>query len=153
MGRRHRSSQKHLRADDAPDHFEDLKKSLLARPRAASPVALRPPVRKLKEVEDRRRWDPDVRKPPRALTGRHARIVHKVKATSRSNAAVVKPLARVRRQAAHPLIREAPSFGGVRKAIICIKRKVRREVLHALMRTRSGKGSPKKRNEWSDVQC
>lgn len=36
---------------------------------------------------------------------------------------------------------------------LCIRRKVRREVIHALDLTRKGAGGAKRRNNWSDVEC
>lgn len=36
---------------------------------------------------------------------------------------------------------------------MCLRRKVRREVMHALDLTRKGAGGAKRRNEWSDVKC
>lgn len=36
---------------------------------------------------------------------------------------------------------------------ICIRRKARREVLHALRRTKSGRGGGRRRNRWSMVKC
>lgn len=36
---------------------------------------------------------------------------------------------------------------------ICVRRKVRREVLHALDKTRRGKGGSRRRNPYSGIQC
>lgn len=36
---------------------------------------------------------------------------------------------------------------------ICVRRKIRREVMHALDLTRKGAGGSKRRNEWSGVKC
>lgn len=44
-------------------------------------------------------------------------------------------------------------FEAPKKVLVCVRRKQRREVLHALKRTRKGAGSAKRRNQWSDVKC
>lgn len=36
---------------------------------------------------------------------------------------------------------------------LCIRRQLRREVLHALNRTRTGRGGRNRRNIWSDIKC
>lgn len=37
--------------------------------------------------------------------------------------------------------------------VLCVRRKIRREVIHALDLTRKGAGGSKRRNEWSNVKC
>ena len=45
-------------------------------------------------------------------------------------------------------------FAVPKKVAICIRRKARREVLHALKLTKKGKGGgARKRNLWSNVKC
>lgn len=36
---------------------------------------------------------------------------------------------------------------------VCIRRKMRREVLHAFNKTRSGRGGGRRRNKWSSIKC
>lgn len=65
--------------------------------------------------------------------------------------------ARVRERAALPrpssMLRDLRfQFAVPQKVIICVRRKQRREVLHALGKTRGGSGR-KRRNSWSNVSC
>lgn len=106
------------------------------------------------KLEDRRRWAPGLRaqlprQEPRDTSGRKARISHQPTRVVRG---------RIDRngkklQSSYWLETSAPRFADARKTMICLKRKVRAQVLHALKRTRAGKGAPKKRNEFSDVRC
>jgi len=52
------------------------------------------------------------------------------------------------------LVRAAvrPTFNIPSRVLVCLRRKVRREVLHALRRT-NGSGGGRKRNVWSNVRC
>lgn len=45
------------------------------------------------------------------------------------------------------------AFSQPKQVSVCIRRKARREVLFAKMKTRKGAGSPRTRNFWSDVKC
>lgn len=45
------------------------------------------------------------------------------------------------------------AFNVPRLVGICVRRKVRREVLHALNRTGKGSGGPRRRNFYSSVKC
>lgn len=40
-----------------------------------------------------------------------------------------------------------------KRVALCVRRKERKEVLHALGRLRSGRGGRKRRNYWSNVSC
>lgn len=149
---RHKSSRSTHRTNhqDILDDLENEVATPLGRP--IPPVRLGLPVRKKLEIEDRRKWDPQPT--ARDVTGRHARIVHKVTAPKVRRGPGGKPLqSSVKKRVIRTLENAVPRFAEARKTIICFKRKARREVLHALKRTRSGKGSPKRRNEWSEVQC
>lgn len=73
----------------------------------------------------------------------------------------------------HPAPKHArPAFGVIRSATrliaghgtvvgfrvpnlvgICVRRKIRREVLHALRRTNKGRGGSRRRNLWSHIKC
>jgi len=80
------------------------------------------------EYEDRRRYHPEGRYRPPAAFLRSARAL------------VAGP--------AHQIGFRAPN-----RVLLCIRRKQRREVLHALKRTGKGARSPRRRNYWSDVSC
>lgn len=136
---------------DFIDDFVNESRSSARQP--IPPVVHRPPVR-LKHQEDRRSWDPgrDASLAPRDVTGRKARVVHKVTAPR----AVSRPGVKRLQQApgvARVLEQARARFEAPRKTFICLKRKLRRNVLFALKRTGSGARSPRKRNEWSNVQC
>jgi len=86
------------------------------------------------EVEDDlRRWDPEgVDRPARTGVGQKARIREFYHATRFVG---------------------QPGFARPRVVMECVRRAVRREVLHALRRTRSGAGGKKRRNWRSLVRC
>lgn len=156
MGKRHRSTGRNR--DHVSDPLDDLDESPARPLRPASPVALRPPVRIPSSVEDRRRWAPgrlDIqpREPARDAVGRPARIVHKTAAPRVVRGPGGKPMKARASLTTRALSRAPAAFADARKTIICLKRKVRRQVLFAKNLTRSGKGSPKRRNEYSDVEC
>ena len=149
-----RKSRKTDHRSPHSDFLDDLDND--SRPSRNEPT---PPVRvtalraKLNQVSDLRRWAPAGREPAREFSGRTARISHKPK-----NSPLVrrgpggKPL-QSRRTVFARLENGMPRFAAAAKTVICFRRKVKREVLHALKRTRAGRGAPKKRNAWSDVQC
>jgi len=86
----------------------------------------------LRELEDRRYYQPDrsVRAPASLKRG-HAKIATHI---------TEKNLRRV-------------AFANPRYVAMCVRRKIRREVLHAL-KVAGGKGMRKpRRNYWSDVSC
>lgn len=139
--RTHRSSE-----SDILDDLDNESRSTLGRP--APPVrvvALKPD-----RDSDRRFWAPDP--VSRDVTGRQARIVHKVtapKTVHRAGGKLLQSGYRVNRW----LENAQASYAEPRKAFICLRRKARREILFALKRTGKGARSPKRRNQWSDVSC
>lgn len=46
-----------------------------------------------------------------------------------------------------------PSFRIPNLVTICVRRKMRREVLHALNKTKGGRGGRRRRNQWSGIKC
>lgn len=46
-----------------------------------------------------------------------------------------------------------PRFYSSHNLMVCVRRKMRRQVLHALRRTRAGRGVRRRRNVWSGVSC
>lgn len=146
------------RKSSRPDHrsphsdfLDDLDND--SRPSRNEPT---PPVRVTalkRPVEDRRRWAPGPDRVPRDFSGRIARVSHQPKKSPLVlRGPGGKPL-QSRLSVQKVLEHASPRFAEARKAVICFKRKVRREVLHALKLKRSGRGGRKRRNEWSDVQC
>lgn len=82
------------------------------------------------DVDDGRRYNPtNTRRPPKSVTG----------ASSAYNYKSLTPL-RV-------------AFQQPEKVIVCIRRKIRKEVLHALKLTRKNGGGARKRTPLSDIHC
>jgi len=83
--------------------------------------------------QDLRRWDPEgINAPVRTRSGERARFVE---------------LYRPSTQVGHFGFRRPPNI------MECIRRKIRREVLHALRLKKSGRGGSKKRDWRSDIKC
>lgn len=141
-GHKHRDLLDDLETESAPR---------LGRP--IPPIRLGAPVHRLPEVEDRRNWAPDrpfPKVPVRVVSGARAPISHQPKTTpNRSRTGGGKLTGRGSVTAA--LLNASARFAAPRQTVICLKRQVRREVLHAFKRTRSG--GPKHRNAWSAVSC
>ena len=91
----------------------------------------------LRELEDRRAFHPlsDLR-PVRALVRTARRLVPARKPT-----------------ASRMSLPEKIGFAVPKKVVVCVRRKQRREVIHALRLRGKGASSPKRRNIWSDVKC
>lgn len=89
----------------------------------------------LSDVEDRRRYTPQVRW-PRKLGGETAKLTlkHPRPTAGRRNAWL-------------------PRFDAPRDVIICIRRKIRREVMFALRKTGRGARSKKRFTAWSKIRC
>lgn len=85
----------------------------------------------VRAIEDRRFWTPARRlAPPRAMPRAAARLVPS------------------RRRLSSWLHFAIPD-----RVAICVRRKIRREVLFANKLTRRGAGGSKRRNEWSAISC
>ena len=153
MRRKSHSSTHRNKNSDILDDLDNESRLTASQP--IPPPRLAVPVRNLKDIEDRRNWapaEPDRRVPARAISGRPARLVHQKIAPRVIRGPGGKPL-HARRGVFARVDTALPRFAEARRTVICFKRKVQREVLHALKRTKSGGGARKKRNEWSDVQC
>lgn len=135
--------------DVSSDNFRDLVREALQPERPHSPVVVRPLVR-LKQIQDRRTWAPADE--ARAVTGRRARIVHKVTAPKVIRGPGGKPL-RSASSFWSPKSYAPAYFKEAHRVVICLRRKVRREVLFAFKRTGAGARSFKRKNEFSDVRC
>lgn len=97
-----------------------------------------PHPNQLNLFEDRRLFDPDPIPPARSFhTPRHRLVLP---------APLQKPS--VRGALPHALGFQAPN-----KVLICVRRKIRREVLHAYKRTRKGASSSRRRNYYSSISC
>lgn len=108
----------------------------------------------LLEVEDRRRWQPPgaVR---RARSSRRWNVPLKLSAT--------RPSSLLKRRSwptspAHKAVARNVSLGGLsfrapRFVAICVRRKSRKEVLHALGKVGKGSSRVRRRNSYSNVRC
>lgn len=101
----------------------------------------------LQMIEDRRQFHPEREaRPARSFSS----SLHRLQVPSR-------PM-RVSKGARGSVLMSGPSykigFVAPRKVLICVRRKQRREVLHALHKTgRSGPRRPSRRSYYSDVRC
>lgn len=149
-----RKSRKTDHRSPHQDFLDDLDNdSRSSRNEPTPPVRVTARPAKLNTISDQRRWAPGGREPPRDISGRSARISHKPKMSPLVRRGPGgKPL-----QSSSSVFRKLetgmPRFAAAAKTVICFRRKARREVIHALKLQRSGKGSPKRRSQWSDVQC
>lgn len=119
-----------------------------------APLALpsMPPrsVRDLLAVEDRRTFTPDpLYRHPRMTSSRPARLTLPPAPAAKQ----VRPGARLRAPSPYALNSlHRLEFAAPKHTLICVRRKTRREVLHALKRTGRGP-SRKSRNAWSNINC
>lgn len=106
----------------------------------------------LRELEDRRSYHPDGRsRPARTFSspGSRLTVVDRVFAprtagridASRSYSALWSGT------------RASVAFANPSRTIICVRRQQRREVLHALHKTRSGRGGRSHWSEYSNIRC
>lgn len=103
---------------------------LRSRPKMVSPLTL---------IEDRRSYDFEpATRPARLFSGSVASMVATPK--------IIK--GKIRNPASVPY---QIAFAAPRETLICVRRKMRREVLHALRR--KGKGGRGRRGKWSNVKC
>lgn len=100
----------------------------------------------LRLIEDRRTFYPEPHRPARSL--RRA-----ADATVTVRSVPSKAPTKVRPRADLFFAPEAFAFKSPRHVLICIRRKMRREVLHALRKAGKGGMRHPRRNAWSDVHC
>lgn len=89
------------------------------------------PPKPLYQVEDRRRFKPALVSPLRTAQAKVAKITPKFPFGIRG-----------------PVVFELP-----RQAVVCLRRKMRRQVLFAKRKTRRGAGSKRRHNETSRYKC
>lgn len=101
-----------------------------------------------KLIEDRRTWHPDIARPALDfLSSRHRLTLSNLKSKNKN---VTRPS---RKLNLYQAITSPLAFTNNR-VLICVRRKTRREVLHALKRTRKGAGSKmRRRNEFTNIHC
>lgn len=99
----------------------------------------RPTPRPLQQVEDRRHWHPLGKAAPAGVIGRRA-----------ARAIIEKPRSNPYRD---PFPSLKLGFAVPSKVALCVRRKTRREVIHATGQTRKGAGARRRRNPYSNVEC
>lgn len=104
--------------------------------------------RALLEVEDNRQWHP-YEQPAKTRSGTPARL----RTYPTTPKAQSRGLARSRPFQAHSVVPHRVGFQFPERVIVCIRRKVRRGVLHALKLTRKGRGSNRRYTRWSLLGC
>lgn len=114
--------------------------SLVARP-VRSPL-IKPTtfdfLSKLTEVDDARTFSPEIARPARSIL-------------SRSATQLVAPR-KAQRVHGRTTVPHAVGFARPREVVICVRRKERREVIHALRK--NGRGGKRARwSEWSHINC
>lgn len=104
----------------------------------------------LRAIEDRRLSHPEVAPRPRVFSGTPARITVAPPSRAKVRAGVA---ARRVEKGLPAFPREQHVFAAPQKVLVCVRRAIRREVLHALKKTRSGAGRSPRRNRFSNVRC
>lgn len=144
-----RSSRRRDRANDL-SHADELLKEF-ARPERADTPSIRHRVLKAM-VEDRRQWAPGGQRTPRDAVGRPARIIHAPQRQRPHG-----PAGKAKSPSLNARVNWTPRasfrFETGAKVLLCVKRSIRRQVLHALKKTTAGRGLKKRRNEWSLIRC
>lgn len=140
MARRDRNSGNRDSFEIASDPLDSLLSPVKpARPVTNHHIVTRQIIPKLLEIQDNRVFHPSKpHKPPPAST--HA---------FRSNLVVPPPTKQNKRTRLPATV----AFQAPKQVLVCIRRKTRAEVLHALKRTRAGGGSKKHRSVTSDIKC
>lgn len=146
--KRNRRAKRDANAVASPTHQSPLAQ-LLSPLAPLKPLAHRV-TKNLGHIEDRRSWHPKgVQAPAKSVHKAQHRLVAKPNKAPRGSAQRISEAFRAR--AAPPV---AVGFHAPKKVVICVRRRMRKEVLFALNRT--GKGAKKRkhrRSYYSDVRC
>lgn len=115
---------------------------------STSSFAVRPTpiVLNLRSIEDRRSYHPDgPLRPAKTVSGHRIKpLVVKTPTNKKYGWKAIKAASTVPKKV---------SFSVPKKTLICIRREQRREVLHALKKTKRGAGGSRKLNWFSEVSC
>lgn len=109
------------------------------------------PKRDHREVQDNRTWDPDPWRPAKTVNGVRPRIALPNPA---KRATVYRPTKTYKASATVSAVTSRLGFSVPHDVILCLRRAMRREVLHALKKTKKGAGAQRRRrNQYSDIKC
>lgn len=125
------------------DHFSIASPSFEAFFDGLHGQSLRDPVATLSEVEDRRYYHPEPDDFRPAQSSRRWSVTPKSLPIRRGK--------RFRGYSPGPL--HVMGFPHPKHVLICVRRKIRDQVLHALGKTGKGSGRPERRNENSKIRC
>lgn len=105
-----------------------------------------------REVEDNRRWDPAIQKRAKTLSGGRPRIVAKSNVKRGPGG---RPLKRSYFGQAHSVsgVTSRLRFKVPHDVLVCLRRKIRREVIHAFKLNKKGGGGRRRRNYNSSIDC
>lgn len=114
-------------------------------PRLPAPQLVMRPSSRLRVIEDRRTYHPLTYRPiPRTFQRNPIKIVYSDDRSKKNSQKVQSS-----RYPSAYLKVNAPD-----RVLLCVRRKMRKEVLHALKKTGKGVSQRKpRRNQWSDVHC
>lgn len=113
--------------------------------RVTIPNLIRDEVQYVRQFNDRRNYHPEPNRYPGAIVRRAGRL--NIDTLGNSVRSQVRPN--------NDVLPWRVAFADPKKVAVCVRRKVRREVLHALkLKSRAGKGgAPRRRNPWSGIRC
>lgn len=144
MGRRRKNTPTQRDATDIANDSE-LLREFIQKPKPYRPITHPPHLTTFKPLtllEDNRAWQPTP-KPHRTA-----------KAVPRNAAALTVPRQIVRGGKTRSTIPSTVAFQKPSGVAVCVRRKVRREIMFALRQTRRGAAARRRRrNTWSDVKC
>lgn len=112
-----------------------------------------------REVADNRRWDPDPLGRAKTLSGARPRIIAKQPNVNKKFRVIRGPGGRPlsSKNLVHGInasgVTSRLRFKVPHDVLVCLRRKIRREVLHALKLKKSGGGGRRRRNQYSDIEC
>lgn len=141
--RRSRPSVDEVQRDINPSLTSLLDDSVFSTP-VLSPVVLPDPVpfSALPQIEDLREFNPDPEVSANTISG-----------PADVGEVYSPPVSRPTPQKSNHMPRGQRAFANPERVAVCVRRQQRREVLHALRRTRRGRGGLRRRNRFSDIRC
>jgi hypothetical protein len=102
----------------------------------------------LTQYEDRRLWHPEGDYAPARSFSKTRHRLEVFPRISYSSGLSINKVQNLSRTTAHAIGFSAPN-----KVLICVRRNIRKEVLHALNKTGKGGQNPPRRNSYSNIYC
>lgn len=144
-------SKKRKRKESSRQERDDLTSLLSQPPLPVRPARFTvPTLSVLRQIEDRRDYHPSgPKRAARTLLGTTAKVKRVPTILRKGTNRLLKSV----QSASGVLGRDKVAFQMPERVVVCVRRKVRREVLFAKRATGKGSRSFKRRNEWSEVKC